>query len=107
MPERGDDLERSSVGGLRRDEIAVPLGVPAHLRKPRLRRPQVAEYLAAVHGIEVAASTLAKWAGRGLGPAFARLHRTPWYDRLEVDRWVAATLKPAAGVQQGTRATTV
>ncbi len=81
--------------------------MPAHLRKPRLRRPEVVEYLAAVHGIEIAVATLAKWAGLGRGPGFARLHRTPWYERAEVDRWVAATLMPAAGIQQGTRGNSV
>lgn len=89
----GDDGRHPAAVAPGRDD---PLPLPAHLRKPRLRRPEVVEYLAVVHGIEIAGSTLAKWAGLGRGPAFARLHRTPWYERVELDRWVAATLKPAA-----------
>lgn len=74
--------------------VAGPDLLPAHLRKPRLRRSEAAEYLALVHGIEVRPATLAKWATLGDGPAFDRLHRTPLYRRGELDRWVAATLRP-------------
>lgn len=68
--------------------------LPPRLRKPRLRRSEAAEYLAIVHGIEVATATLAKWACAGEGPAFERLSQTPLYRRGELDRWVAATLTP-------------
>ncbi len=68
--------------------------LPTHLRKVRLRRAEVAEYLEAAHGIVVAPSTLAKWASQGSGPPYALLNRSPLYERVEIDRWVAATLKP-------------
>lgn len=70
------------------------LDLPPRLRKPRLRRQEAAEYLEAVHGITIAPATLAKWAGRGEGPAFERLRRTPWYRRSALDQWVAANLIP-------------
>lgn len=68
--------------------------LPAHLRKPRLRRTEAAEYLTLVHGIEIRPTTLAKWATLGDGPAFEKLNRTPLYRRGELDRWVAASLRP-------------
>lgn len=70
------------------------LDLPPRLRKPRLRRSEAAEYLALVHGIEIAPATLAKWACQGSGPACEKLHRTPFYRRGELDRWVAASLQP-------------
>lgn len=69
--------------------------LPPHLRKRRLRRREVAEYLAAAHGIEIAPATLSKWATAGDGPPFDRLNRTPLYLRSGVDAWVASKLKPA------------
>ncbi len=69
--------------------------LPPHLRKLRLRRSEVAEYLLAAHGIEIAPSTLCKWATSGSGPPFDRLNRTPLYPRVGVDAWVASKLKPA------------
>lgn len=75
-------------------EIDGPV-VPARLRKPRLRRSEVVEYLALVHGITIAVSTMAKWACTHRGPPFARLHNTPMYERAEVDRWLTVTLAPA------------
>lgn len=70
--------------------------LPPHLRKIRLRRVEVVEYLSLVHGIELAASTLAKWACSGNGPKFARLNRSPLYLRSDIDQWVVDNLKPAA-----------
>jgi len=84
------------AGGLRRDDtLSQSVELPPHLRKPRLRRAEAVQYLALVHGIEIAASTLSKWACAGSGPPFARLHRTPLYERAAIDRWVAAMLTPA------------
>jgi len=103
MSAHDDDFLAAAAGAPGRDEIALPPSLPAHLRRSRLRRSEVVEYLAAVHGIVIAPSTLAKWAGLGRGPAFSRLHRQPWYGRAEIDRWVAATLKPVA--PHGTPAT--
>lgn len=84
------------AAGPGRDEIPPDVGrLPPHLRKPRLRRSEAVEYLAIVHGVEIRPGTLAKWAALGAGPAFDRLNRTPLYRRGEIDRWVAANLKPA------------
>lgn len=68
--------------------------LPPHLRKPRLRRVEVVEYLLQRHGIVVAAATLAKWGSQGTGPKYATLHRTPYYPVADLDAWVAAELKP-------------
>jgi hypothetical protein len=68
------------------------LCLPAHLRKPRLRRTEAAEYLLLAHGITVAAATLAKYVSVGGGPAFAKVNRTPLYRREELDRWAAEKL---------------
>ena len=77
-------------------EMPIPatgeLCLPSHLRKPRLRRWEAAEYLALVHGIEIAAATLAKYASVGGGPGFQRSIRTPLYPRDELDRWAAERL---------------
>jgi len=70
--------------------------LPARLRKPRLRRTEVVEYLALAHGIEIAAATLAKWAVAGRGPPYEKLNRTPLYRRDAVDQWVAVELAPVA-----------
>ena len=80
------------------DQVA-PL--PPHLRKRRLRRREVAEYLAQAHGITIAAQTLAKWATAGSGPAFSRLNRSALYLRTDIDAWVQSALKPAAPANSG------
>ncbi len=66
--------------------------LPPHLRKPRLRRPEAAEYLNLVHGITVAAATLAKYASTGGGPSYQKSVRTPLYPREELDRWAVERL---------------
>lgn len=76
--------------------------LPRHLQKPRLRRTEVSEYLTLVHGIEIAPSTLAKWASRRTGPPFSKLNSTPFYLRDDLDAWVRETLKPIA-VSPGAR----
>jgi hypothetical protein len=66
--------------------------IPARLRKPRLRRGEASEYLRLVHGIEIAPTTLAKYATVGGGPAFQRLNRTPLYPTRNLDEWVFSKL---------------
>jgi len=66
--------------------------LPSHLRKPRLRRWEASEYLVKVHGIHLSASTLAKYASIGGGPAFQKSIRTPLYPTAELDRWAAERL---------------
>jgi len=68
------------------------LCLPSALRKPRLRRWEAADYLRIVHGIEIAAATLAKWASIGGGPAYQKVNRTPLYPRDELDAWAAEKL---------------
>jgi hypothetical protein len=66
--------------------------LPPHLRRPRLRRWEAAEYLGLVHGLQIAPATLAKLASIGGGPAFHRANRTPFYPVDELDRWAEARL---------------
>jgi hypothetical protein len=67
--------------------------LPPHLRKPRLRRSEVSEYLQLVHGVQVAPATLAKWACYSEGPKREYLNRTPLYLVTELDAWVLRRLK--------------
>jgi hypothetical protein len=69
--------------------------LPSALRKPRLRRWEAADYLKMVHGIEIAAATLAKWASVGGGPVYQKVNRTPLYPTVELDRWAADKLGAA------------
>ncbi|MCW5733478.1 MAG: hypothetical protein KIS73_05105 [Enhydrobacter sp.] len=69
--------------------------LPRHLRKLRLRRREVAEYLDVAHGIQIAPATLSKWASTGDGPTFYRLNRSALYSRTDIDSWVASKLKRA------------
>ncbi|RUQ75254.1 hypothetical protein EJ913_04205 [Azospirillum doebereinerae] len=63
------------------------------MRKPRLRRWEASEYLALVHGITIASTTLAKKASVGGGPAFNKgENRTPLYPVEELDRWALKRL---------------
>lgn len=66
--------------------------LPSHLRKPRLRRWEAAEYLKIVHGVEVAPATLAKWATVGGGPEYQKVNATPLYPTVGLDHWVAEKL---------------
>lgn len=69
-----------------------PACLPPHLRKPRLRRAEVSEYLELMHGIRLSTATLAKYATTGGGPAYQKSLRTPLYPREELDRWAADRL---------------
>ena len=66
--------------------------IPRHLHKPRLRRWEASEYIELVHGLTVAAATLAKLASVGGGPGFHRVGRVPLYPRDELDRWAEQKL---------------
>ena len=57
-----------------------------------LRRRQAARYLSDDWGLPTAASTLAKKAVVGGGPAFHSAGRIPLYDRDELDRYAKAKL---------------
>lgn len=69
---------------------ATPL--PAHLRKPRLRRFEVPEYLLLKFGITIAPATLAKLASTGGGPSFNKANRTPLYPTDALDVWAEKRL---------------
>ena len=59
----------------------------------RLSRAEAASYLHLQHGIRRKATTLAKLAVVGGGPAFRRIGaRHVAYDRSELDRWAEALL---------------
>jgi hypothetical protein len=66
--------------------------LPPALRKPRLRRWEVSEYLKLMYGIEIAPATLAKWASIGGGPRFHKSLRTPLYPTAELDIWAVNRL---------------
>jgi hypothetical protein len=62
--------------------------LPPHLRKPRLRRFEVSEYLQLVYGIQIAPATLAKWSCYNEGPKREYLNRTPLYPIVDLDAWL-------------------
>ena len=66
--------------------------LPPALRKPNLRRWEASEYLEHVHGITIAAATLAKLASTGDGPQFFPNNRTPLYPRTGLDEYAQQRL---------------
>ena len=56
-------------------------------QRPRLRRADVPTYLATKHGIDIAASTLAKMATIGGGPPMQYSGRIPLYHVSDLDEW--------------------
>ncbi|WP_029042579.1 hypothetical protein [Cucumibacter marinus] len=62
------------------------------LAKPRLRRKEVPAYLLEKYGVQVSASTLAKKATLGGGPAIEYFGRIPLYSTDALDQWVAENL---------------
>lgn len=56
-------------------------------QRPRLRRIDVPAYMASKHGIDIAASTLAKMATVGGGPAMQYSGRIPLYHINDLDAW--------------------
>lgn len=69
------------------DSVQAQAPLRARLARPRLRRWEASEYLAAKHGVCVAPATLAKLANVGGGPAFHRYRRIPLYPTDELDLW--------------------
>lgn len=66
--------------------------LPRHLRLPRLRRKELAEYLLLKHGLRIAPATLAKYASVGGGPPFRKFGITPFYDVTSADEWAITKL---------------
>lgn len=64
------------------------------MQKPRLRRKEVPAYLSEKHGVDVAMSTLEKYATNGGGPAMQYHGRIPLYRIEDLDAWVAGRLSP-------------
>jgi len=58
----------------------------------RVRRADASRYLAEVHGLSFAPSTLAKLAVNGGGPAFQRCGKIPLYTPADLDAWAEAKL---------------
>ncbi len=69
------------------------------LRKTRLTTPEACAYLREHHGINLAASTLAKMRCQGGGPPFQKFGRAVLYLRAEIDKWVSdGLIKPVVPV---------
>ncbi|WP_333898858.1 hypothetical protein [Agrobacterium pusense] len=64
-------------------------------QRPRLRRTDVPGYLASKHGIDIAASTLAKLATIGGGPVMQYSGRIPLYHLHDLDQWAEERLSKA------------
>lgn len=62
---------------------------------PRLGRKEASTYLRKTHGVTVAASTLAKLASVGGGPAFSKFCGRAFYDLEALDSWVLTSLRGA------------
>lgn len=60
--------------------------------RPRLRRWDAAKYLGDVHGIQIAAATLAKLASIGGGPAITYFSKVPLYALSDLDAWALSKL---------------
>jgi hypothetical protein len=71
---------------------------PQHRRRnredwpPRLRRREASAYLAEVHGLQEAPSTLAKKACLGGGPVFESFGRVPYYRTESLDSYAESRL---------------
>lgn len=71
------------------NEVAMPI---KNSQRPRLRRKDVPAYLASVHGIDIAVSTLAKLATVGGGPTMQYTGRIPLYHIRDLDAWASKRL---------------
>lgn len=81
------------------NDPTLPDGLPPNLRKPRFRRSEAPDYLKLVHGIQVSAATLAKYACLGGGPGFQKVGRVPLYPRRP-NRPPTASHRPGAATSQ-------
>lgn len=81
------DLAREAAGASpllqRRNRADWPL---------RVRRREASAYLAEVHGLQEAPTTLAKRACLGGGPVFELFGRTTYYRTKSLDLWAAERL---------------
>lgn len=59
-----------------------------------LRRAEASDYLREHHSIEIAKSTLAKFATIGGGPVMVYAGRFPLYRPADLDAWAAARMSP-------------
>lgn len=60
--------------------------------RPRLRRKQVPQYLAEIHGIDITKKTLEAYATRGGGPLMQYAGRIPLYRIQDLDDWANGRL---------------
>lgn len=72
--------------------LTTQLPAATTVARPRLRRSDVPAYLASAHGIDVAVSTLAKWATVGGGPVMQYSGRVPLYNVSDLDEWADSRL---------------
>jgi hypothetical protein len=63
------------------------LCLPPRLRKPRLHSDEASHYLLVVHGVKVAARTLAKMRCTGGGPEFEKFGVSALYRPASLDSW--------------------
>ena len=86
-----------STNTLDADLTGVPAGTLRQRRNRedwplRVRRREASAYLAEVHGLQEAPTTLAKRACLGGGPVFELFGRTPYYRTESLDLWAAERL---------------
>jgi hypothetical protein len=63
-----------------------------HTHQRLLRRKAASEYLRETHGLDRAATTLAKLASMGGGPIFCKAGRTPLYAPADLDAWALSLI---------------
>src|SRR5882724_11869421 len=90
------DLMNNALGA---DLTGEPTGAPPQRRRrnredwpPRLRRREASAYLAEVHGLQEAPTTLAKKACLGGGPVFESFGRVPYYRTEALDSYAESRL---------------
>lgn len=86
---------------MKEEALAEKPILPPHLRKPRLTTPEASEYLAAAHGLKVAATTLSKLRCVGGGPAFDKFMQSCYYRQAALDEWVAQKLAESRPAPSG------
>ncbi len=71
----------------------------------RFQRSEASQYLRSTHGVDVAPSTLAKFACTGGGPVFSKFGKHVLYTAAALDAWVAARLSAPTHITTGQRRT--
>lgn len=82
-------------------QSAHEIDIKQLLRRPRLRRKDVPEYMRIVHGIDIAYATLGKLACIGGGPAMQYSGRIPLYHKKDLDAWAEKRLSESVSSTSG------